>query len=299
MNTDLLAFFVRISEVGAVAKAGREFGYSPASASAKLSALENYYRTPLVNRTTRSLSLTEEGTILYERAKNLVAELSDLTTVMHNGADKISGTIKITSTHDFGRNVLAAIFDSFMEINPEVSIHLLMEDGFKDLIGEGIDLAIRMGELKDSTLLTRKLGENYRVVCAAPGYIEAFGEPKHPEELLDHNCLGIMFSTGVDYEWPFSIGRKQKSIKVFGNRLANNGELVRQWCLAGYGIAYKSIWDVRADLVAGRLVELLPDFRVTPNSSLQVVYPGGRRPPRRVVALIDFLSEKLSELEKE
>jgi len=221
--------------------------------------------------------------------------MNDLTKIMHDGAEKISGPIKITSTHDFGRNRLAPILDAFMELHPSVSVQVLMEDAHVDLIGNGIDLAIRMGALKDSTLLTRKLGDNYRVVCASPGYLEIHGTPRRPEDLAHHNCLGIMFSTGVDYDWPFQIGNTKTKIRVYGNRAANNGELVRQWCLKGKGIAYKSIWDVQEDIIAGRLVELLPEFRPEPVGSMQLVYPGGRKPPRRIAALTDFLTDKMSE----
>jgi len=293
MNIENLFFFIRVSELGGLAKAGREFGYSAATASTKLTAIEDYYDIRLVNRTTRSLSLTEEGLTFLERAKVIVAELNDLKDTLQDGRDRISGPMKLTSTHDFGQNTLAPLLDKFLEIHPNVVINLLMDDAHIDVISEGVDLAIRMGSLKDSTLVTRKIGDNYRVVCASPDYIKEHGMPQNPSDLSDHNCLGITFKAGIDNSWPFSQGNKDIFVNVTGNRIANSGSLVRQWCLAGQGIAYKSIWDVKEDLKAGRLVELLSDFRFRKQSSVQAVYPGGGQPPRRVTALMDYLSDHL------
>ncbi len=293
MNVEHLAFFLRLSETEGLAKAGREFGFSAATSSAKLSALEAYFGCRLVNRTTRSFSLTEEGRLLYDRAKGIVSDVHDLKNRLSYGSENISGRIRMTCTHDFGRHVLSPILNKFMNENPDISIELLMNDSHLDVIGEGIDMAIRMGNLQDSTLRVRQIAKNRRVVCASPDYLERYGEPKHPLDLKDHNCLGIMFKYGVNQDWQFFENGKTVSVRVSGNRICNNGEMVRDWCVGGHGIAFKSIWDVRNDLSAGRLVELLKPYRNAPESALNVVYPGGVSPSPRVKALTDFMAISL------
>lgn len=159
-----------------------------------------------------------------------------------------------------------------------------------DLVGLGIDIAVRFGALKDSSLMAKKLGDNRRLICAAPDYIKKHGDPKHPDDLKGHNCLIMKFGPVIDREWTFKVSGRQRAYTVSGNRTTNNGAQVHKWCLEGRGIALKSIWDVKEDIKAGRLTELLPNFAQPSNSSLQLVYPGGGKPNRRIRALIDFLA---------
>lgn len=295
MNIELLSFFIQIYERNGVAVAGREYGYSPATASAKLAILENHYGAKLIHRTTRSLNLTDEGFVLLERARQIVADAKDLKQTIQYGANRISGIIKISATHDFGRNRLLPYLDLFMDLHPEVKIHLHMSDAHIDLISERVDIAIRLGQLKDSALISRKLGTNRRVVCASPKYVKASGAPAKPSELEYHNCLLMRFNGKLDNDWDFIENRRRITVRVSGNRTANNGDVVKQWCLNGNGIALKSIWDVEALIKDGKLIELLSDYRSIFPDHLQAIYPGGGRPPRRVSALINFLHEKLSD----
>ena len=158
------------------------------------------------------------------------------------------------------------------------------------MIDEGIDVAVRFGNLADSTLRVRKLGEDRRLVCAAPTYLEAHGTPRTPADLEAHNCIVMRFGLETDNVWRFRVGRKELRVAVRGDRIANDSALVREWAVAGHGIVWKSELDVRADLEAGRLACLLEGF-ASATLPLQMVFPPGRTQPRRVRAFADMLAE--------
>ena len=288
-----LDLFVRIVERGGLAAAGRDLGLSPAMVTERLSALESHYGARLLNRTTRALSLTDEGRLLLDGARQLVNDANDIEARIKLGMEQISGFIRISAPIDLGRTLIAKIVNSFLEVHPNVSIELHLSDGYVDLASQGIDLAVRLGDLKDSSMNAVRLGPNRRIVCAAPSYLQKHGTPLSPSDLSKHNCLLMRFGAGVDKEWGFLEAGQRRNITVTGNRIANDGNLVRQWCIDGYGIALKSYWDVKEDLSEGRLQELLYNFTSTENS-VQVVYQGGKSIPKRVRALIDALIHHFS-----
>ena len=290
---DALSFFVRVVEKRGVAAAGRDFGMSPATASDRLAALEAHYGATLLHRTTRSISLTDQGRVLYERARGLLEEANDLEAQIKLGVERLSGRIRVSAPCDLGERRIAPLVDTFLEQHPETSIELMLTDGYVDLASEGLDLAIRFGALSNSSLMARKIGDNRRVICAAPSYLEQHGRPEHPDELAAHNCLVMQFGPVIDREWSFVIDGKRHDVLVTGNRTANTGAQVRRWCLDGRGIALKSIWDVGQDLKQGRLVELLDGFEPQSNSALQIVFNRGSGDIRRVRAFIDLLAESL------
>lgn len=292
MLIENLKLFLLIVERRGLAAAGREIGLSPATVTDRLAALEAHYGARLLTRTTRSIHLTEEGRELVAGARRILAETAETEARIRLGVEKISGTICISAPSDLGRNQIAPLLDTFMEKNPEIKIDLTLSDGYVDLVGQGIDLALRFGELSDSTIKSRRLGANRRLVCAAPDYLKRNGTPLHPEDLAHHNCLIMRFGGNTDYEWSFDLNGERRAFRIKGNRIANDGGLIREWCLQGYGVALKSEWDVRADLKAGRLVALLETFVPKP-TALQMVYPAGAIQPRRVRAVMDFLSNSL------
>lgn len=292
MLIENLKLFLLIVERRGLAAAGREIGLSPATVTDRLAALEAHYGARLLTRTTRSIHLTEEGRELVAGARRILAETEETEARIRLGVEKISGTIHISAPSDLGRNQIAPLLDKFMEKNPEIKIDLTLSDGYVDLVGQGIDLALRFGELSDSTIKSRRLGVNRRLVCAAPDYLKRNGTPLHPEDLAHHNCLIMRFGGNTDYEWSFDLNGERRAFRINGNRIANDGGLIREWCLQGYGVALKSEWDVRADLKAGRLVALLETFAPKP-TALQMVYPAGAIQPRRVRAVMDFLSDSL------
>jgi len=292
MLLDNLALFLMIVEKGGLSAAGREMGLSPASVSERLAMLEGYYGASLLTRTTRSLSLTDEGRLLAEGARRLLAEADELESNVRLGAGKISGPVRLSAPMDLGQSRIVPILDRFLAAHPDVTIDLNLTDGFVDLASQGIDFAIRYGTLADSTLRAKPIGENRRVVCAAPAYLERNGTPRHPDDLMRHDCIVMRFGANIDRVWSFRVDGGAYRVAVGGRRVANDGSLVRQWCRDGHGICRKSIWDVQADLDAGRLREILADF--SPGSTaLQIVYPPTRVQPRRVRALIDAIATEL------
>ncbi len=292
MLIENLKLFLLIVERRGLAAAGREIGLSPTTVTDRLAALEAHYGARLLTRTTRSIHLTEEGRELVAGARRILAETEETEARIRLGVEKISGTIHISAPSDLGRNQIAPLLDKFIEKNPEIKIDLTLSDGYVDLVGQGIDLALRFGELSDSTIKSRRLGANRRLVCAAPDYLKRNGRPLHPEDLAHHNCLIMRFGGNTDYEWSFDLNGERRAFRIKGNRIGNDGGLIREWCLQGYGVALKSEWDVRADLKAGRLVALLETFVPKP-TALQMVYPAGAIQPRRVRAVMDFLSDSL------
>jgi DNA-binding transcriptional LysR family regulator len=291
---DSLALFVRIVERGGLAVAGRDMGLSPAMVTERLAALEAHYGARLLNRTTRAISLTDEGRLLLDGARQLVSDASDIEARIKMGAQRISGAIRISAPIDLGRNLVAKVLDAFMQAHPAVSVELVLSDGYVDLAGQGIDLAVRLGDLKDSSLNAVRLGPNRRVVCASPAYLQRHAAPSLPRDLLGHNCLLMRFGAGVDREWTFHEAGKRVAVVVNGNRIANDGGLVRQWCLQGHGVALKSYWDVKDDMAAGRLQALLTAYE-NPASTVQILYQGGSAIPKRARALIDFFVHAFAE----
>jgi DNA-binding transcriptional LysR family regulator len=293
MTLGNLALFLRIVEKGSLAAAGRELGLSAASVSERLVALEKYYGAALLNRTTRAISLTDEGRLLVQGARRLLAEADELEALIRLGVEKISGPIRLSAPIDLGRSTLVPILDAFLAEHPEVTIDLNLTDGYVDLVGQGQDFAIRYGELADSTLRVKRLVENRRIVCAAPAYLATRGTPQHPDDLVQHECLVMRYGLATDRDWPFLIDGKERRVVVQGHRIANDGELVRVWCRNGLGIARKSRLDVEADLKTGNLVEVLQDFS-SGDTGLQIVYPATQAQSKRVRFLIERIAKAFS-----
>lgn len=297
MLIDNIRLFLTITEKGSLVAAGREFGLSATTVSERLAALEAHYGVVLFNRTTRSLSLTDEGRTLLGGAKVVLEEIEDLETRIRHGAETLSGPIRISAPIDIGRSIVSPIISSFSVKHPAISIELLLSDGYVDIVGQGFDLAMRFGTVTDSTLRTRNLGHFRRIVCAAPVYLAEHGIPQTPADLTQHNCMIMRFGTTLDNVWRFGTDKKPQSVTVRGNKIVNDGSLVRRWALEGHGIILKSELDVAPDLEAGRLVALLEEFSFPPNP-LQMMFPPGRAQPRRVKALANALSEVFKSMEK-
>lgn len=281
MNLNQFELFQQIIEQGSLVAAGRELGLSAATVTERLAALEKHYGVTLLNRTTRAISLTDEGRTLLDGARQVLAAAEELEHRIRLGAETLSGTIRVSAPFDLGRSVVKPVVDEFLADNPQISIELLLSDGYVNIVDEGIDVALRLGSLADSTLRVRNLGQNRRLVCASPDYLERHGEPRSPDELKLHNCLVMRFGTELDNLWHFQKEGKKIQVIVSGNRIANEGRLVHDWCLEGQGIALKSIWDVESDIESGALVRLLDEYLPAP-TTLQMLFPPNRSRPRRV-----------------
>lgn len=284
-----ISLFLQIVEKGSLSAAGREAGLSPATVSERLAALEAHYGVVLLNRTTRAISLTEEGRVLVDGAKHVLGDVEDLQSRIRLGAHALSGPIRISAPIDIGRTILAGEINHFLAEHPAISVEFLLADGYVDIVGEGIYIALRFGPVTDSTLRVRSLGPKRRVVCAAPNYLERHGIPNKPADLENHNCLVMRFGRELDNVWRFGPDGIGQLVSVKGDRIANDGALVRQWCLAGHGVILKSELDVGADIRTGNLVKLLTNY-APPPTPLQMLFPPSRAQPRRVRALADRLA---------
>lgn len=287
-----MRLFVAVVDAGGLAAGGRRLGLSPASVTERIAALESRSGARLLVRTTRSISLTDEGRMFAETARSVLAEVDDLEARLRDGAQRLSGRVRLAAPVDLGRNRIAPLVDRFLVEHPNMSVELVLSDGFGDLVGEGIDFAVRFGALADTSLMALRVGPNRRLACASPSYIARKGRPADPGALGAHDCLIMLFGSSRDDRWRFLKDGRETIVTVRGSRMANDGDLIRRWAIDGRGIAMKSIWDVQADLATGRLIELLPEH-AAPSGSLQIVYPSGRPLPRRSRALLEALVDGL------
>lgn len=290
-TTDL-EIFARVARTGNMSAAGREMGLSPAVVSKRMNLLEERVGARLFQRTTRQLALTDTGEGYFRRVVDILHLLDEAEDFVSRTSLQPSGLVKITAPTCLSRRQIAPKLPRFRAEFPEVELDFHLSDRLEDIIGEGFDLAIRIGELKDSTLVARKLANDERIVCAAPRYLEACGAPGTPQELQNHNCLFVENQT----YWGLTGPDGQSHIRVTGNLRSNSSEFVREGVIAGLGIALRSVWDIAEDLEQGRLVQILPDYREASRSGIYAVYPCREFMPRRVNAFIEFLDALFADM---
>lgn len=298
---DDMILFVQVVKAGGLAAAGRQLGLSPASMTARLKQLEARYDTRLLNRNTRSISLTAAGHRFYEACLRVVADVAEAEAVVQQEKQAYSGQLKVTAPSDFGRQFVVPALAEFVLEYPQVKPYLHLSESIVNLIEEGFDLGIRYGNLPDSNLMLRSLStHNRRVLCASPKYLKEYGIPKQPEDLEEHRCL-IMERLGEQLnQWRFQSDQRNVTIRVNGALIGNDGALIRQWALLDCGIALKSLWDVNQDLKAGRLVTVLKDYTVgaymgdDKRVGLQVLYPSRQYLPRQVAGFIEYFLEYMA-----
>lgn len=291
-----LELFVRIADAGSLSMAARQLQLTPAAASAALKRLESAFGARLIERSTRSMRLTTEGEVLRDHALRALGVIDDARVLLGAGREALSGDIHVAAPSDLGRGVLSAMLDRFIERHPEVRLTLYVSDTVQDLLRERVDLAVRYGELGDSSLVARRLHVSPRVVVASPDYIARHGAPQQPADLARHNCLALFRSGRPHLGWTFTRGGVQTTVRVHGNRRAWDGALVRQWALQGLGIATKARLDVLDDLRAGRLIPLLTDWQGE-DFPLHAILPTGRHLPLRVRRLLDDLALQFAGIE--
>jgi DNA-binding transcriptional LysR family regulator len=284
-----MVVFVHVVETGSLSAAARDLHLSVTVVSRRLSRLEERLGVRLANRTTRRLSLTEEGAAFHARCVRILEDVEDAETEVTRGRDIATGLLRVTSTFAFGRRRLAPLLHEFQQLHPGLQIHLDASDSFVNLVESGYDLAIRFGALADSSLIVRQLAPNVRVICAAPSYLERRGRPATIDDLLKHDCI-IYGNPPMDH-WRFA---DASSVRVKGTLSANDGEVAHAWALEGAGLVLKSIWDVEEDIRAGRLEVVLPALRL-PAAPIHAVYPHRRHTAAKVRLCVDFLARKLAE----
>ncbi|NMG76608.1 LysR family transcriptional regulator [Aromatoleum diolicum] len=277
--------FVSVAIRGSLSAAARAEGVTPAVIGRRLDALEQRLGVKLLTRTTRSISLTFEGAAFLEDCQRILNDLANAEASVSLGGVKASGHIRVSAPAGFGRLHVAPLMRDFLEMNSEVSCTLDLTDRVVDLVNESIDCAIRIGELPDSSLVSIRLADNRRVVVASPAYLARHGSPAVPQDLAAHNCLSL----GQQRGWLFCNEKGESiSVKVSGRLECNDGAVLHEWALAGDGLAWRSRWEVDADLRAGRLVSVLDEF-AAPTMGIYAVFPQRKRLALRVRLLIDHL----------
>ncbi|THU04406.1 LysR family transcriptional regulator [Lampropedia puyangensis] len=296
--------FVRVAAQGSLTAAAKVEDVVPAIVSRRLDALESLLGVKLLVRTTRRVSLTHEGVAFLESCQRLLADWSDAEASVSAGSVKARGHLRLTAPAGFGRRHVAPLVPLFQERHPDVRVSLNLSDRLVDLAGEGYDCAVRVGDLPDSSLVSIRLADNRRLCVAAPVYLQRYGRPQHPSDLAQHNCLGLSSEASQSKGWAFSIAqpetlevpsgapphRQHMYVKPRGTLDCTDGQVLHDWCLAGYGIAWRSTWEVEADIANGRLEQLLEAYAAAPNGIFAVV-PERKHMPLRVRLWIDFLRE--------
>lgn len=290
-----LNLFLRVLDLGSITAAAHSLGLSVAVASQRLKRLEDGLGVRLLQRTTRSLHPTPEGRALAEQGRPLVEEFEALASGLRRAGSDVAGNLRVTMGATFGRMYVSPLLPEFMSRYPLVRVVAHLSDQTVDLVGDGFDLAIRIGELDDSSLVSRRIAANRRVLCASPDYLRRHGAPQAPDELAQRDCLLLFDSHRRRDHWHLRhADGAEVEVRVSGRLESTLGELLRDAAVAGEGIAMFSYWHVAADLGEGRLQVVLPEWTI-PETGIHAVMPQRRFIPPRVRAFVDFLSEKFGD----
>jgi len=287
--------FVAVAQRGSLTAAAKAEGVAPAIIGRRLDGLEEHLGVKLMVRTTRRINLTHEGSAFLEDCQRVLVDLANAEASVSAGGVKASGHLRITAPAGFGRRHVAPLVPHFRELHPEVSISLNLSDRVVDMAAEGYDCAVRVGDLPDSSLVSVRLADNRRLCVATPRYLQHHGTPKHPSELVKFDCLTLSSDASQTRGWAFQLpvpGEPGTTdithLRPGGPLDCSDGQVLREWCLAGYGIAWRSTWEVEADIAAGRLVAVLEDYAAPPNG-IYAVFPQRKHLALRVRLWIDFL----------
>lgn len=294
MDFDLknLELFVRAATLGAIGRAGAELGYSATNTSHRIQTLEDSLKAKLFHRTTRAISLTPDGEMLLAHAKRILEAVEDAQSALAQDSVAISGTLRVTASTSFARHHVIPFIPAFMEQHPNLHLDLHLSDNVVDIVELGFDVAFRIGELASSSLMARKIADNPALLVASPDYLARYGTPKTTDDLKTHVCMGF----GRGQTWIFRAPDGQSVTVPTSSRISVNlGDALGEWVLAGMGIGRAALWHVGPDLRAGRLVQVLPDYRAEPQTSIWAVRPPGAVMPRRVQIFIDYIQTCIRE----
>ena len=286
--TELRAFLT-VVEAGGFNRAADQLEASAAAVSRRVSGLESALGVKLLNRTTRQIDLTEAGKQFYADVVSIFESLEAAEEKIQTGRETIRGNLRVAAPLSFGIGRLAPVLPEFLNRHPELRVHMQLEDRFTDLVAEGIDVAVRIGSLKDSTLVATRLASVPRVFCASPDYLSLHGEPEKPEELSRHNCLHYSLISPKE-NWSFSRGDRISDIEINGSLSTNNGDVLKEAAIQGIGITMMPTFIVEDALRDGRLKAILAEYCPGP-FGLYTVRPSRHFTPARVTAFIDYLRE--------
>jgi DNA-binding transcriptional LysR family regulator len=282
-----ISTFVEVVARGSLSAAARAEGIAPAMIGRRLDALEARLGVKLLQRTTRKLALTDEGASFLDDCQRILAELEEAETAVSERSARATGNLLVSAPAGFGRQHVAPLLPSFLAEHRDLSVNLNLNDRVVDVVGEGVDVAIRIASLEDSNLVGVKLADNHRVVVATPAYLKRHGTPLTLAELAKHNCLAIS-SEGSQRGWTFRDNGKIVTVRAGGNMVCNDGAVLHDWALAGKGLAWRSMWEVAAQIEDGRLCTVLDQY-AAPGNDIYAVFAQRRHLPLRIRAFVDFL----------
>jgi DNA-binding transcriptional LysR family regulator len=294
-NISDLVIFVHAAKSGNFSAAGRDLGFSAAVVSKRLQRLEDQLSVRLFNRSTRKIGLTDEGAEFFDYCVRVLADLEEAESLITIGSQQLKGTLRVTAPAAFGRLHIAPLVPMILSRHPNLDLYLHLSDDVVDIIEDRYDVAVRIGEMKDSKLIARNLCVDNRLVVATKSYIRKFGEPNSPDDLLNHNAL-LFCSSGKPSPWRFyDKSGKLYTVNVSGNFETNNCDALREAILADIGIALRPKWDIWRDIESGRMIALLPEYK--PHSfDIKVVYQSRRHLPKKVRIFIDLLIDKFGDV---
>ncbi len=284
-----LEIFARVARTGNMSAAGREMSLSPAVVSKRISLLEDRLGARLFQRTTRHLTLTETGEGYFKRVVDILSLVEEAEDFVSRRNTKPRGRLKVTVPTAFSSQHIAPHLAEFLDAYPEIDLDVHVSDDIIDIIRDGFDVAMRIGDLQDSSLVAKKLASEPRVLCATPSYLERAGIPETLDDLDLHTCL----PTGTQEAWRLEdADGRSRTVRIHGKLTSNSADFTRSALLAGVGIGLRGLWDVADHLRDGSLKIVLPDFRGTSSSGIYAIYPSREFMPAKVNVFIEFFSER-------
>lgn len=288
-----LGFFSVLASAGSLSAAARELGITTPAVSKHLAQMEARLGVPLVNRTTRRMSMTPEGELYLEHARRILSEIDGMQELLGLAKATPKGLLRVNATLGFGRSHVAPLISRFVRQHPQVEVQLQLSVNPPALTDDSFDVCIRFGAPPDARVIARHLAPNRRLLCASPAYLKAHGTPKVPNDLVKHNCIGIRQGEEAYGLWRLSSGRGKnastEAIKTRGNLTTNDGEIAVSWALDGHGVLMRAEWDIQRHLTSGRLVQVLPQY-FTPDADIYAVYPQRHQLAARVRTFVDFVA---------
>lgn len=286
--------FVEVVEKGSLARAALAQNITPVMLGRRIDALEKRLGVKLMHRTTRHLTLTEQGAVYLDHCKKLLKELDVADRIVSEGRHKATGHLIVSAPAAFGRKHVAPHAPAFIAANPQVKISFNLTDQVVDLVREGYDLGIRIGGNIEPNFVAMRLAKNRRVVCGTPDYFDRNGIPRTLDDLAHHNCLAFNLQGGQGRGWYFQKNGKPVTVKVQGNLDCNDGELLHRWTMEGLGLGWRSTWEIQSELESGQLITVLDEYAL-PDYDIMAVYPQQRHLPAKIRFFIEMLRSVYSE----
>jgi len=288
-----MAFFSVLARCGGFSAAARELDITTPAVSKRLAQMEARLGVALLHRTTRRVSLTQEGETYLEHARRILADIDDMEHLVSGALAAPRGVLRVNATLGFGRSHIAPLVGAFAKLHPQVQVQLQLTVNPPPLTEDAFDVCVRFGEPPDARIVARRIAPNRRLLCAAPAYLERLGKPRSPQDLVRHNCIGIRQGDEAYGTWRLTSGKQTVRVKVRGNLGTNDGEIAVAWALAGHGIVMRAEWDVARYLRSGRLMQVLENY-TTPSADIHLVYPQRHQVSARVRAFVDYLAAHFS-----